>query len=235
MNRNLKSGLLVGTVVLGITAMIPQEATAQLFRWRGASRHACQPVCCNPTYSHSSHGRFTGSTSNAYYQPSACCEETYGSNSFGSEMNHSQVQYQQESFDAQGNRIDPINPWNSQPQFDSQGNRVDVSSQWENQTLFDSRGNRVSAHQFNGQTLFDAQGNRIDIGSQLNTQQRLDAQGNRIDVGNPLNTQQQLDVQRNRIESDLRNNQDNTLKTNPNPTGVQGAVDAIVPKPLSRD
>ncbi len=61
MNRKVKRVLLVGTVVLGISTMIPHEASAQLFRGRGAAQNGCPPVCCPPTYNQVTHqGHFGG-------------------------------------------------------------------------------------------------------------------------------------------------------------------------------
>jgi len=259
MNRNVKRVLLTSTVVLGISAMVPPEATAQIFRGRGASRNGCQPVCCTPMAHQASHygnaGTNYGTASYASYQPSNCCE-SYTTNANSSELNQSTSQYPRESFDSQGNPISEDSQWNNQQRFDSQGNRIELGNQqnnqqrfdsqgnpiaagnqWNNQPRFDSQGNRIAAgNQWNNQPRFDSQGNRIGSDNQQNSQQSVDSLGNRADVGNQLNNQQRLDSERNRIGADLRSNENNTRNdVNSDPSAVPGSTDANVEIPSSRD
>jgi hypothetical protein len=148
MNCKVKRVLLVGTVVLGISAMISHDATAQLFRGRGGLRNRCQPVCCT-TYNQASYhgyaGTAYGSASRSNHQHSDCCAGTSTSGMYSSGMSHSDSQYQQESFDSQGNRIYTGTQWNNQQHFDAQGNRIDAAIQLNNQQHFDAQGNRIDA------------------------------------------------------------------------------------------
>ncbi len=201
MNRILKSVLVVGATIVGISTLIPNEATAQLFRWRGAFRNSCPPVSCTPAYRHGIHdgyGQYGTSSSYGNHRTVACCESTIGSNHFGGQFDDAYGQHQQGSYDAQGNLME--NEWNNQPLFDAQGNRVS-SNQFNGQPLFDAQGSRVEVgNRMNNQQRFDAQGNRIDMNSQLNNQEQFDAQGNRVDIGNQLNNQQRFDAQGNRVD-----------------------------------
>ncbi|MBL8853599.1 MAG: hypothetical protein JNK57_06475 [Planctomycetaceae bacterium] len=254
MNRILKSVLVVGATILGISTLIPNEASAQLFRWRGAFRNSCQPVCCTPTYRHGNHDGYSHygtAPSYGHHGTVGCCEGTMGANHFGGQHDDAYGQHQQDSYDAQGNRMG--NAWNNQPLFDAQGtrvssdqfngqplfdaqgNRVEVGNQMNNQQRFDAQRNRVDMNsQLNNQEQFDSQGNRVDVGNQLNTQSPVDAQGNRVDAGSRLNSQSQLDIPKNRVESDVRSNQNGTIITNPipRPQVAQGASDVIPPTPI---
>jgi len=241
MNRKVKRAWFVGALALGISAMIPQDASAQLFRGRRAAMNRCAPVVYTPPVVQGAYygqsGMACGSGTYARRQPSMCCETTPSSGSYSPEVYGATSQENQESYDAQGNRIEAGTPWNDQERFDSQGNRIDRANQWNRQQRFDARGNRIDgANQFNSQQRFDAQGNRIDGGVPLNGQQRLDVQGNRNAVGGQLDGQQPVDPQGNRSEEGIRSNQGvNVPNTKTDPSGVPGSTDEGTNPPTPRD
>ena len=243
MNRFWKSVWVVAAMVLGFSSLIPNEATAQLFRWRGTYRHSCPPVCWTPAYRHMIYDGNNQYSSTAYYgthQTVACCEDTYESRNVGGPAHDANGQYPQPSYDAQGNRISE--GWNDRPRYDAQGNRVG-GNQFSDQPLFDAEGNRIgNVDQGNNQPRFDAQGNRVDVGASINAQSEFDARGNRVDADNRVDSQSQLDIAKNRVEADGRSNQTGTFNVNPNinpnvtpnpqPRTAQGASEVVPPNPI---
>ncbi|XZE21083.1 hypothetical protein SH449x_000977 [Pirellulaceae bacterium SH449] len=245
MNRKVRRALLVGTVVLGMSTLIPYEASAQFFRGRGSRGYStggnsaggqyCPSVqvCCTPSYNQSSvygqTGVGNGSTSYTTGQSTNCCGATLTSSANNdSGMNQQGGQQARRSYDSEGNRTEPNTQWNNQQGFDSLGNRIDTGTQWNNQQRFDSRGDRIeSGIQWNRQR-FDSQGNRVDAGIQSNQS------GARID-GNLNRSQGGLDSQGSRIDAGIQSTQDRPqLDTNLNPTsGAQGSADVGVTNPIS--